>query len=209
MDVHTLNTPLKVGLTGGIGSGKTTVADLFARLSVPIIEADEISREVVKTGEPAYEKIIKLFGNDIINEDGELRRDYLRKLIFNDMELKKQLESIIHPDVRKRINDCIKRVTHPYCIISIPLLFESGLQNTVDRILVIDTSEALQISRASKRDHVEPDDIRKIIQNQISRNDRLVQADDVIVNNEDIEQLVSQVEKLNSKYLKLAKELSG
>jgi len=198
-----MNQPLKVGLTGGIGSGKTVVTDLFADLSVPIIDADCISRELVKNGQPSYDKIIDLFGERVIDEHGELRRDYIRSVVFNDIVLKKQLESIIHPEVRKIIGEKLSAVNHPYCIISIPLLIESGLQRTVDRILVVDAPERLQISRACARDSVEPEDIKKVIHSQAKREERLRQADDIIINDSSIDHLKFQVEKLNVKYLKL------
>lgn len=203
MGAASLKQPLKVGLTGGIGSGKTTVTDLFAKLSVPIIDADCISRELQKKGQPAYDKILELFGKDVIDKTGELRRDYLRSLVFNDIVLKKQLESVIHPEVRKRIREWLSAVNHPYCIICIPLLIESELQQTVDRILVVDAPEQMQISRACTRDAVSPEDIMKIIHSQAKREERLVQADDIIINDSSIDHLKSQVEKLNEKYLKL------
>ena len=200
---------LKIGLTGGIGSGKTTVTDLFAELSVPIIDADRLSRESVKKGTPAYDKILAFFGGDVIDESGELRRDYLRRLVFDNGKLKKQLESIIHPVVRDRIRESVEKVNHPYCIISIPLLFESGLQKTVDRILVVDTPEDLQVSRACARDSALPEDIMKIIRSQIDRKERLRQADDVILNDRDINYLRTQVADLNKKYTNFAKNYSG
>ena len=199
---------LKVGLTGGIGSGKTTVTDMFAELSVPIIDADRISRESVKKGKPAYDKIIASFGEDVVDGSGELRRDYLRNLIFNDEKLKKQLESIIHPIVRNQITEYVEKVNHPYCIISIPLLFESGLQRTVDRILVVDTPEDLQVSRACARDSAHPEDIMKIIRSQVDRKERLRQADDIILNDRDMDYLKAQVADLNEKYINLAKTIS-
>lgn len=200
---------LKVGLTGGIGSGKTTVTDMFAELSVPIIDADRISRECVKKGEPAYDKIIVSFGENVIDESGELRRDYLRNLVFNNENLKKQLESIIHPVVRNRIREFVEKVNHPYCIISIPLLFESGLQKTVDRILVVDAPEDLQVSRACTRDSASPEDIMKIIRSQVDRKERLRRADDIILNDRDMNFLKAQVADLNEKYMNLAKNDSG
>lgn len=196
--------PLKIGLTGGIGSGKTVVTDLFAELSVPVIDADCISRDAVKKGQPAYDKIIEVFGPDIIDETGELLRDHLRALVFNDAGLKKQLESIIHPEVRRQIQKQLESVTHPYCIISIPLLIESGLQHTVDRILVVDAPEQLQVSRACARDASSREDIMKIIRTQAGREERLRQADEIITNDRDIPNLKLQVAELNEKYKKLA-----
>jgi dephospho-CoA kinase len=209
MGATSLNPTLKVGLTGGIGSGKTTVSNLFEELKVPIIDADRISRESVKKGQPAYDKILKLFGRDVIDKDGELRRDYLRTVVFNNAALKKQLESVIHPEVRRRTLEMLATVHHPYCIISVPLLIESGLQHTVDRILVVDVPEQMQISRACTRDSVSPEEIMKIIRSQASREERLQQADDIISNDGDIHHLKSQVEKLNEIYLKLSGSLSA
>ena len=129
---------LRIGLTGGIGSGKTTVSDMFIKLDVPVIDADKISHQVAQSGQPAYDAIVDEFGPDIIGEDGELRRDYLRTFVFNEETQRKRLEAIIHPLVHNEIEKKINCVKYPYCIISIPLLFETGLQNIVDRILVID-----------------------------------------------------------------------
>ena len=209
MGTTSLKPVLKVGLTGGIGSGKTTVSDLFAELKVPIIDADRISRESVKKGQPAYDKILSLFGRDVIDNKGELRRDYLRLVVFSNTVLKKQLESVIHPEVRKRTLEMLATVHHPYCIISIPLLIESGLQHTVDRILVVDIPEQIQIIRACARDSVSQEEIMKIIHSQVTREERLQQADDIITNDSDILHLKSQVIKLNEKYLKLSGSLSS
>ena len=209
MGATSLNHALKVGLTGGIGSGKTTVSDLFAELKVPIIDADRISRDSVKKGQPAYDKILELFGRDVIDNNGELRRDYLRSVVFSNADLKKQLESVIHPEVRRRTLESLANVHHPYCIISVPLLIESGLQHTVDRILVVDVPEQVQVSRACARDSVSPEEIMKIIRSQVSREERLQQADDIISNEGDINHLKSQVVKLNEKYLKLSGSLSA
>jgi len=208
MGTASLTLPLKVGLTGGIGSGKTTVTDLFAELSVPIIDADRISRQLQNKGQPAYDKITALFGHDVIDEQGELRRDYLRTIVFNNSTLKIQLESVMHPLVRERITESVADVNHPYCIISIPLLIESGLQHTVDRVLVVDAPQQLQVSRACTRDAVHPEEIMKIIHSQVTREERLRQADDIIINDRDINHLKTQVEKLNGKYLQLANALS-
>lgn len=203
MGAASLKQPLKVGLTGGIGSGKSVVSDLFAKLSVPIIDADCLSRKLVEKGQPAYVKIVELFGQGVIDKHGDLRRDYLRSVVFNNIVLKKQLESVIHPEVRKLIRTKLNAVNHPYCIISIPLLIESGLQHTVDRILVVDAPEQLQISRACARDSARPEDIMKIIHSQVKREERLRHADEIITNDSSIDQLQSQVENLNEKYLKL------
>lgn len=204
MGTASLKSPLKVGLTGGIGSGKTVVTDMFAEFLVPVIDADCISRESVKKGQPAYGKIVEIFGHRVIGDDGELRRDYIRSLVFNNITLKNQLESVIHPEVRKRILAKLDSVMHPYCIISIPLLIESELQHTVDRILVVDAPEDLQVTRASARDKVNPGDILQIVRSQVGREKRLQQADDIITNDRDMDHLRRQVKELNEKYLELA-----
>ena len=192
---------LRIGLTGGIASGKTTVSKLFFKQHVPVIDADVISREITKKGGEAFQAIIENFGDKVLGNDGELRRDVLRGLIFSDPKLKQQLESIVHPQVRKVIRSRIDKVHYPYCIVSIPLLFESGLQETVDRILVVDVPEKVQLERASSRDNVSIEDVRKIIDSQIGRSERLQQADDIIYNDKDLKYLQEQVEILDNKYL--------
>lgn len=192
---------LRIGLTGGIASGKTTVSKLFFKLHVPVIDADVISRDITKKGGETFKAIIENFGDNVLGNDGELRRDVLRGLIFSDPKSKQRLESIVHPQVRKVIRNSIDKVHYPYCIVSIPLLFESGLQETVDRILVVDVPEKVQLERASRRDNVSIEDIRKIIDSQIGRSERLQQADDIIYNDKDLKYLQAQVEILDNKYL--------
>jgi dephospho-CoA kinase len=201
MGNETVKRPLRVGLTGGIGSGKSTVSDLFAEMGVPVIDADCIAHEVVQKGKPAYAAIIGLFGNGIVDENGDLNRNYLRQLIFEDKEKRRQLESIIHPLVRNEIDLRSGKAGYPYCIISIPLLFESGRQNSVDRILVIDAPESLQLERASARDGARREDIMKIIDAQTDRRQRVEQADDIITNDRDLAKLRKQVTTLHNKYL--------
>lgn len=195
---------LRVGLTGGIGSGKTTASDMFAEFGVPVIDADDISRKLTRKGQPAYDAIVDEFGSDVIDKDGELRRDYLRKLVFTDELLRNRLESIIHPLVHSTINKFINDISYPYCIISIPLLFETGAENTVDRVLVIDAPETLQIKRAIARDNADNEGIQKIIHSQMNREQRLKQTDDVICNDTSIGKLQSEVNSMHEKYLSLA-----
>ncbi len=198
--------PFCIGLTGGIGSGKTAATDIFSRLGTPIIDADTISQEVVMAGQPALSDITDTFGADVIGEDGELRRSYLRKLIFDDIPARQKLESIIHPRVRDEITRRLQHIRYPYCIISSPLLIESHSLDNIDRIVVIDAPEPLQIERASNRDQLQKEEINKIVNSQISRHDRLSVADDVIVNEKDLSFLQKQVEVLHRKYLKIATE---
>lgn len=197
---------LIVGLTGGIGSGKSTVSDIFQKLGVEVIDADSISHELTATGQPGYTGILKLFGQQVLNEKKELRRDYIRKLIFNDHELKMALEGIIHPLVREEIVRRIDNISYPYCLISIPLLFESKSDINLDRILVVDLPEELQVERASRRDGVDEEDIEKIMQAQVPRQKRIELADDIITNDSGLESLAKQVNSLHEKYLQIAKQ---
>lgn len=196
--------PLRIGLTGGIGSGKTTVSDLFRGLNVPVIDADVIAHDIVEKGKGAYNTIVKEFGDGILDIEGNINRDHLRKLIFENKDKKLLLESIIHPEVRNEISSRVSKVTEPYCIISIPLLVESGLQTAVDRILVIDVPVMIQKDRVRKRDRVDQESIEKIINSQASREERLKYADDVIKNDGDITSLTSVVEDLDIKYRDIA-----
>ena len=193
--------PYRVGLTGGIGAGKSTVAEVFSKLGVPIIDADKIARQVVEPGKPVLKEIARLFGNKILGHDGTLVRDDLRERVFSNDELRLQLESIIHPLVFTEINNKIKEIRYPYCIIIIPLLLETGAHNNADTILVVDTVESTQIARVVNRDRMSTKHVQDIIKTQISRHDRLKAADDIINNNDDIDRLLDQVQALHLKYL--------
>lgn len=195
---------LVIGLTGGIGSGKTTVADCFARLGVPIIDTDELARELVQSGQPALDEITQQFGNEILNNDGTLNRRKLRQLVFSAAAARRKLESILHPRIRSAVKSQIKSLSSPYCIVVIPLLFESGQADLVHRILVIDCEEQQQIQRATKRDAVELENIQAIMASQVSRQTRLDKADDIIHNNTAPEDLEPQIKHLHQQYLQLA-----
>ena len=196
--------PLRVGLTGGIGSGKSTVKKYFAELGVPTIDADEVSHQIAKPGQAAFKDIVELFGVEILDSSGNLRRQHIRTLVFNDPSLKKKLEAIIHPLVRKEIRAFINKVNYLYCIICIPLLLETNARADVDRILVIDAPEKLQVLRASRRDKTDEKHIKSIINAQIDPGERLRAADDIIVNDSDFENLKFQVGRLHDKYIELA-----
>lgn len=195
---------LKIGLTGGIGSGKSTIADLFAQHGVPVLDMDVLAREVVMPGQPALREIKNLFGEDICTADDELKRSKLRRIIFTDSEKRQQLEAIVHPRIRERLARQLDALSAPYCLIVIPLLFETGRQDSLDRILVVDSPVDRQISRTMQRDNISEEQARQIMATQVDRQTRLSQADDIISNAGDIRQLSSQVAQLHRQYLALA-----
>lgn len=197
---------LRIGLTGGIGSGKTTVADMFANHGVPVIDADEIARALVAPYQPAYDEIINAFGRDIVDGDGNIDRDKLRRLVFDDAQRRRELEAILHPRVRTEIHHQSVELDIPYCIIVIPLLIEADHLDLVERVLVVDLDEEKQVQRVGPRSALSEAEVRKIIAAQIERSERLRHADDVIENNADIASLGAQVEKLHRRYLALARE---
>lgn len=195
---------LKIGLTGGIGCGKSTVTALFKHRNVPVLDADDIARQVVAVGQPALKLIQQTFGTDSLNADGSLNRDFIRELVFTYQEQKKKLEAIIHPLVYQTIQADLALLTAPYCILSIPLLFEVNRADFVDRVLVIDCPVATQIERVQKRDNLSPERVQSIIDSQVSRAFRLAHAEDVIDNTQSNAELAQQVEKLHNLYLSLS-----
>ena len=197
---------LRIGLTGGIGSGKTTVADMFANHGSPVIDADEIARALVAPYQPAYDEIIEAFGRDIVDGEGNIDRDKLRRLVFDDTQRRRELEAILHPRVRTEIHHQSVELDAPYCIIVIPLLIEADQLDLVERVLVIDLDEEKQVHRVGARSGLSEAEVRKIIAAQIERSERLRHADDVIENNADMASLEAQVEKLHRRYLALARE---
>ncbi len=201
-----LNSILKVGLTGGIASGKSTVCKLFNKLGVPVIDADQITHKLVQPNQPALENIIEKLGNKYLDKDGQLDRKLLRNDIFNDNAIKQQLEIILHPLVYEEIENNIAQLNSPYCIICIPLLIETNALDKIDRVLIIDLPKELQLDRASKRDKVEKSEINKIIHAQVERGARLEVADEIIKNDEDMDKLKAQVVNLHKFYTNLAKD---
>jgi dephospho-CoA kinase len=194
----------KVGLTGGIGCGKSTVTRIFADFNVPVIDADDIARQLVVTGQPVLRLIEQEFGVDSLNVDGSLNRDYIRELVFNDASQKQKLEAIVHPLVYQTIEQQLALLNTPYCLISIPLLFETNKTGFVDRILVVDCPVETQIERVIKRDGLTIERVQSIIASQVSRADRIDKADDVIDNTKTNTELAQQVEKLHNLYLSLS-----
>jgi|TARA_B110000238_G_C15987317_1_gene378708 dephospho-CoA kinase len=195
---------LSVALTGGIGTGKSTVTSKFHALGTPIIDSDIISRSIVEPGKPCLDAIIGEFGKNILDLRGEIHRRKLRKIIFNDSEAKKKLENILHPVIYKEIDKEISNIDYAYCLIAIPLLIETRATDRFDRILLIDVTEKKQLLRASKRDKASIKYISETIKNQTSRNQRLHYADDIIDNNNEVEKLDYIVEMLHKKYLRLS-----
>lgn len=195
---------LVIGLTGGIGSGKSTVADLFRQKSVEIIDADVIAREVVEPGTQALQSITEHFGNQVLAGDGSLQRETLRELVFADSTERLWLEQLLHPLIHAAINHRIAACRTVYCLLVSPLLLETSQRDLVDRILVVDIDRDTQIARTLERDKSPIDTIESIINAQVSREHRRASADDIISNDGDIEDLVFQVEKLHGQYLKLA-----
>jgi len=191
---------LKIGLTGGIGSGKSTACDIFSELGVPVIDADVIAYELVKPGMPAFNEIKKIFGTEIISSDGTLDRKIIRDKVFANEIDRKKLENILHPAVYEEISIQVKNINSKYCIISIPLLLETNASKTVDRILVIDVPRELQLERASNRDKTNKSDIDAIIDSQISRKDRLSAANDIVDNKGNINDLRKKICDLHKFY---------
>ena len=196
------NNIFKIGLTGGIATGKTTVADMFSNLGIEIIDTDEIAKEAVKPGEPALKLIIDSFGKDIIEKKSKkLDRRKLRRIIFENNEYKKKLESILHPIIRKKTLDLLLETKSKYVIIVVPLLIETGFIEIVDYVIVVDCPKKTQLQRLLERDKISKKDGENIIKNQINRKDRLKKADIVIDTSKDIKSVINQVNKI---YLRIA-----
>jgi dephospho-CoA kinase len=191
---------LVVGLTGGIGSGKTTVANLFAELGVPIIDTDLIARQLVEPGKPALADIVRQFGDEILQADGELDRSRLADISFRDKALRLRLEAILHPAIRQEMLRQLKNLQAAYAIVVIPLLVETGQSQGLDRVLLVDCPEAEQITRVSKRDGRPLQQIQAILQSQATRQQRQAIADDVILNGGSLDDLRQQVRQLDHKY---------
>jgi dephospho-CoA kinase len=196
--------PLIIGLTGGIGSGKSTVADIFQQLGIPVIDADVIAHAMVVPGQPALEEIIEAFGPASVDASGALDRNRLRKLVFSDPEQRRRLEAILHPKIRREITTLTTNIQAPYCIVVIPLLLETGQQDLVDRILVVDTGIDKQITRVTMRNGLPRHEITAIIAAQASRDSRLGAADEVINNDGSLDELANRVRTQHEKYLKIA-----
>jgi len=192
-----------VGLTGGIGSGKSEAAKLFAELGAPVVDVDVISHELTTKGQATLKKIAQVFGKDILSSDGSLNRAALRQKVFADSEVRKKLEAILHPAIYNKATERLQEnASAPYQILAIPLLFESDRYlKIINRSLVIDSDTKLQIARASKRDGLLEADIQKIIDVQMPREKRNALADDIILNDGSIEELKEKVKQVHEKYI--------
>ena len=190
-----------IGVTGGIGAGKTAATDAFAALGVDVIDADVVARQVVEAGSETLGKIAQHFGQSILLADGGLNRAKLREIIFSDVEQKDWLNNLMHPAIRQALIEQLTQAASKYVILSAPLLLENKLEVMVDRVAIIDVPESLQLKRASGRDGVERSQIQAIMDSQISRSARLRKADDVIDNTGDLSSLRAQVSDLHKGYL--------
>ncbi len=195
----------KIGLTGGIASGKTTVSNCFKKIGTQVVDADVISHDVTKPGGSAFNEIISSFGSGILDENGWIDRKKMRSMIFDDVNKKETLEKIIHPKVKKEILKAINQSDQHYLIISVPLLIETGMNQMMDRTLVVDCSETTQIERLMKRDNITLDEAKSIIANQALRSYRQGFADDLIVNEKNVtlKEVEKHVLEFHKRYSKL------
>jgi dephospho-CoA kinase len=199
---------LKVGLTGGIASGKSTVSQLFSTLGIDIIDADLIAHQLVEPGQDCLDKITQTFGENFLLNNGELDRHQVRQLIFSDPEAKQQLEAILHPKIRQQLIIQSDNSSSPYCILSVPLLIEAKMTSLVNRILVIEIGPDEQLKRLCQRDNISDSQAIDIVEAQSSSQQRTSMADDIIINNNSLEKLNVVVGSLHKKYLDLAKTIS-
>ncbi|MEX1222803.1 MAG: dephospho-CoA kinase [Idiomarina sp.] len=193
-----------VGVTGGIGSGKTTVTDLFAAHGITVVDADVVARAIVMPGQPCLQRLQNAFGDDVLTQDGSLNRAWLRDKIFSDNTAKKQVNDIMHPAIRTELLRQLHSADSPYVILSAPLLVENQLTKLCNRVLVVDVTTATQRQRTLARDGVSAAQVDAILAAQASRAERLAAADDVIDNNGPVNALTEQVAQLHQQYLSIA-----
>ena len=194
---------LIIGLTGGIGSGKSLASDKFKSLGITIVDADVASRTVVEPGKPALKEIEDHFGSGIITAEGKLDRNNLREIIATDPEERKWLESVTHPKIGEQITKEISESTSVYTLFVAPLLLETNSQEMCSRVVVVDVPKDVQIRRTAKRDKVSPNQVEQMVAAQMEREKRLEKADDVLLNSGTIEDLEKQVEELHKKYIQM------
>jgi dephospho-CoA kinase len=202
--------PLRIGLTGGVASGKSTVSQRFGELGVPVIDADVASRNVVAPGKPGLAQVVQHFGTGVLDADGQLDRSALRNLIFKDSSLRQALDAILHPLIRVEMERDAAQSEGPYLVMAIPLLVEGGSAGKrVDRVLVVDADETLQIQRLQARDGSSVEQASAILASQANRAARLAAADDVLLNTGTVAELRQAVDRLHEQYLQLAQTSSS
>lgn len=197
---------LIVGLTGGIGSGKSAASDIFENLGIRVIDTDKISHLLTSVNSDCLSAITNIFGSDIL-ENGQLNRTKLRKIIFGDDLARKKLENILHPRIRQKVEEALSEAKEPYVIVVVPLLVEKKKYEFINRILVIDCDEQIQINRVKKRNNLNNEEVTDIMRTQATRQERLAMADDIIHNNGDLSLLMEQVTLLNEKYIHMSLKL--
>lgn len=197
---------LIVGLTGGIGSGKSAASDIFENLGIQVIDTDKISHLLTSVNSDCLSAITNIFGSDIL-ENGQLNRTKLRKIIFGDDLARKKLENILHPRIRQKVEEALSEAKEPYVIVVVPLLVEKKKYEFINRILVIDCDEQIQINRVKKRNNLNNEEVTDIMRTQATRQERLAMADDIIHNNGDLSLLMEQVTLLNEKYIHMSLKL--
>ena len=200
---------LKIALTGGIGSGKTQVTEYFRSLDVPVLDADEISHELTSKNTPITKQIIATFGRTIVNEDGSLNRKTLHKLVFNDEKEKSQLEAILHPEIRRHMQERLNLIVSTYCVLAIPLLIETEQAQSIDRVLVVEAPTDIRRERVARRSALSKIEIEAVFAAQASDTDRRKIADDIIINDGSLSSLLKKVKKLHDFYKTLAQKGSS
>lgn len=194
-----------VGVTGGIGSGKTAVANAFADLGVEVIDTDELARRLTAPGEPVLREIASCFGDEMLTTEGALDRARLRQKVFADPRERQRLEALLHPLIRREVDRLLERARGPYAVLVVPLLIETGAYaDVVDRVLVVDCPVEMQIERVMRRSGLSREEVEAIVRTQASRTERLSKADDVLVNDADLCALRDKVQQLDRAYLTLA-----
>ncbi len=194
---------LRIGLTGGIGSGKSVVSERFEKLGVPVIDTDVIARDLTAPESPALAEIARAFGRDMMHE-GKLDRERLRRLVFSQDEARRRLEEILHPRIRAEVERRTAALTAPYCVVVVPLMVETDFQDTVDRILVVSAPQEKRMQWLEQRDGLGTEDIERIFSAQATDRQREAIADDIIYNDSNIEALLRQVDELHRRYSRLA-----
>lgn len=198
--------PFRVGLTGGIASGKSTAAKFFGALGVPIIDTDQLARDVVEPGQPPLERLVQRFGTSILTPDGHLDRPALRTIVFSDPKARADLEALTHPAIGAAVEAQSARAGGVYQILVIPLLVEKNLGSQLDRVLVVDCPEDLQLRRVQARDGATIEQAQAILNAQVSRSTRLKAAHDILKNDGDMSLVRDQVGALHTRYLELARQ---